>query len=336
MSSADYPVFENVTLPADAIAYALAKNTQGAAHDWRRTYPILAQLDALKMARSAMIFPNDCPNSGRNAHVLQRINLPIDTGIAVLRAAAAGVPDAIDDLATLNPAQWFCLTPVHWRAARDHVNLMAIAHNDISLNEAHTLLSDIAPWLAELGWTIHIVAPSTWFVRTEAPFDYHATSLELAQSDALENFLPHGKDLKRWQTLLTEIQMRWFENPTNRAREARRKLPINSLWLSDNSKAFAVLAEQSDAFAHLQQKIITLPDNMTNVHEHLTWLDQQLAAPFVQILTDKQTTVTFIGNTWQQELSISPVTLKTRFKRFKKPIKINPLTWLETPAFVFL
>lgn len=334
MNPTRHPIFENVTLPADAIAYALTKTISGEAHDWRRTYPILAQLDALKMARSATIFPKDCPNDGRDAHILQRIGMPLHTGVAILRAAALGVPDAVNDLATLNPAQWFCLAPVHWHAARDHVKLMALDPKDITMHETRELLTEISPWLSELGWTLHIVSPQTWFVRTEIPFDYHSQSIRSAQSDQLENFLPHGNDLKRWQTLLTEIQMRWFENPVNKAREAARKLPINSLWLSNNSKAFALLAQNAPMFNAFHQQIITPPaDILTNTHTHLTWLDQQLAAPFVQILTDKQSTVTFLGNAWQQELSISPVSLKTRLRRMKNPIKTRPLGWLETPAF---
>lgn len=80
----------------------------------------------------------------------------------------------------------------------------------------------ITPWLNELGWEVFV--PSAAYIRVESGFGLHAPSLALAQSDILEYFLPQGADLKRWQTLLTELQMLLHSHPVNTSRAQRGAL----------------------------------------------------------------------------------------------------------------
>ena len=137
-------VFEHITLDPDALAFAVAKNANvGAHYDWRTTYPVLAQLDKMNMRRTATIFADDCPNSAHDAYILEQISLPIDTGVSLMQAVSHHIPAAIKDLTDKTFAQWFSLSPVHWRAGRDHVNLVALNEGDINIEEAKVFIGFI-------------------------------------------------------------------------------------------------------------------------------------------------------------------------------------------------
>lgn len=331
-------VFEHITLDPDALAFAVAKNANiGAHYDWRTTYPVLAQLDKMNMRRTATIFPDDCPNNAHDAYVLEQIGLPIDTGVSLMQAVAHHIPAAIKDLADKTFAQWFSLSPVHWRAGRDHVNLVALSDGDISIEEAKVLLASIAPKLAELGWHIHVASANTWYIRTMDHFDYHAPSLQLAQSDQLESFLPHGRDLKRWQTLLTEIQMMWFEHPINQARAKRNQTAINSLWLYGGINARAMNSEKLLQFNALTT-LIRRPNQheINDIHAHLAWLNLQLSTVIDAIKDDGQAIMTFLGETWQQDVFITQPSWTENMKGKFSSSKKKPLQWLEQPTFDFL
>lgn len=53
-------------------------------------------------------------------------------------------------------------------------------------------------------------------------------------------YLPNGSDLKRWQKLLTELQMLLHAHPVNTARVQRGARPINSSWLDQIAPASAM------------------------------------------------------------------------------------------------
>ncbi|TDR31887.1 hypothetical protein [Hydromonas duriensis] len=338
MNSRHSTVFENITLPAKALSFALAKNLRtGASYNWHRTFPVLAQLDKMEMKRSAVIFPNDCPNSAHDAYVLGQIGLPLDMGIALFEAIHQDIPLAIKDLEDKSFAQWFCLSPVHWRAGRDHVNLMALTDDDITLDETKVLVNSIAPWLAKWGWHIHVASPSKWFVRTLEHFDYHAPSLKLAQSDQLENFLPRGRALSRWQTLLTEIQMLWFENPVNQARAKRQQVAINSLWLYGGVNTRVINADKALQFRAVSASIEKPSVNKVNdIHAHLAWLDQKMLPVLDAVKTHGKATFSLLGDTWQQDIEVTQPSWTNALKSKVSTQKKAPLLWLEQPKFDFI
>lgn len=174
--------------------------------------------------------------------------LPADLGLAPLLAARANITAAREDIACASTATWLRLTPVYWAAERDHVNLHHF-YGDTKesketnlptqdLNDWQTIFETIQPWLSELDWTMTPAdKEAVAYIRAPNGFDYHAPSLAYAQSDMLEVFLPQGRDLKCWQTLLTELQMLLHTHPVNQARVARGARPINSFWLDQNARA---------------------------------------------------------------------------------------------------
>lgn len=318
-------LLHQASMSADTLRRAL----QSTSSDWRTTYPILAALDVMSIKRSAQSLPDNCPHNAHDAYVLNAIGMPMDTGLAIAQAAVQGVISAIHDLQQRKHNPWFCLTPVHWQAGRDKVHLIALS--DIDAQEAKLLLETIAPWLSEWTWQVEMSAPNQWFIRANAPFDYIAPSLNIATHDQLEYFLPHGEQLKRWQTLLTEIQMAWFNHPVNQARQAAHQLPINSVWLDNTSSAIDWTPSKVEQWQTLQAQI----QNFSNrdIHTHLTELNAALAPTLTAINRSNTAKVTFLGDIWQQDIVFKKATLFERIRHKIYTHKPVALQWLITPQF---
>lgn len=327
-------VFHHATMPADTLRLALTINADATAYHWQTAFPVLAALDKMSMRRSATILPNDCPNNALDAYILARLGMPIDTGLAMLQAATLKIPQALEDVQHRNIQTWFKLSPVHWRAGRDKVHLLSFKPSDISIEESKQLLDSIAPWLIELDWRIHVTATQQWFVRSSHGFDYAAPDLDVAVSDQLEHFLPQGRDLKRWQTILTEIQMTWFNHPVNQKREAQRQLPINSVWL-DNASSAAKWSESLVAdWAARAKQIHTFSSNQT--HKHLEELNSAFEPVLQSIQDNGNCQITLLGDMWQQDVTISKPSMGERLKGVFTSKKAQPLSWLQNPNFEFL
>jgi hypothetical protein len=327
-------VIYHATLPANALSYALKHTADGRPKDSLVDYPALAALDEAHISRSAIIFPNNCPNHARSVFAFSELNLPIDTGASLLDAATQGIPQAKTDIIDKHSARWFSLNPVHWRAERDHVNLISLSSAQISEDEMHALVESIAPWLAQWNWHIYVAKTNQWFIRTEAAFDYHAPDLTLAQSGQLESFLPHGLDLKRWQTLLTEIQMLWFKHPVNLLRQERGELPINSLWLHSTVHTSQITKETLSLWSPINHRIIQAPAGQeTDPHHHLIWLNKTLTPLALTYHQYGHATLTFLGDTWQQNFILTRPSLAERLKQTFKRTRKRPLVWLEQPQF---
>lgn len=187
-------------------------------------------------------------HSAETCYQLVQNGLSADTGLAPWLAQQAGIASAQADMAQAQATTWLRLTPVYWAAERDHVNVHTFYGDIMSAQDEadwQAIYQTVAPWLAELGWTLHpIENQAVVYARAPDGFDYHAPSLDYAQSDMLEAFLPSGRDLKRWQKLLTELQMLLHTHPVNQARIARRVRPINSLWLDQGARAEQIPAER--------------------------------------------------------------------------------------------
>jgi hypothetical protein len=330
-------VIHHATLPANALAYVLTHTFDGTPKDSLADYPALAALDEAHISRNAIIFPDNCPNHARSVFIFSELNLPIDTGASLLEAATLGIPQAKADITEKIPARWFSLNPVHWRAERDHVNLIGLSSTQISEDEMRTLVESIAPWLAQWDWHIYVAKTNQWFIRTEAEFDYHAPDLVLAQSGQLESYLPHGSDLKRWQTLLTEIQMLWFNHPINQLRQERGELPINSLWLHSTVHTRQITENTLSLWSTILKSITEAPDGSDiEPHNHLMWLNKTLTPLALTYHQYGHATMTFLGDTWQQNLVLTKPALSERLKQLFKRTRKKPLVWLEQPQFDFL
>ncbi|MGB2818823.1 MAG: hypothetical protein WBC37_16545, partial [Burkholderiaceae bacterium] len=152
-------------------------------------------------------------------HVFQR-ELPLATAPYAHAALAGGVP---------TPAVVWHADPVHVELARDHLMVTPLTRPPTD-DEADALIDAANALTAEMDARVLRVA-DRWFLHAERPWDLRADPLSAAVGQPLPTALPTGADARRWNRLLTEIQMTWHMHPVNEAREARGEPTINSLWL---------------------------------------------------------------------------------------------------------
>ena len=262
---------------------------------------------------------------------LQQQGLPASLGLAPLLAAQAGIIQARDDIQAKNTATWMRLTPVYWAAARDHVNLHELSGDSMDVADWTQIAQTITPWLNELGWEVFVLE-SAAYIRVESGFDYHAPSLALAQSDILEYFLPQGADLKRWQTLLTELQMLLHSHPVNTSRAQRGAPPINSFWLDQTARA-EQLAPELLAHTALFKANVQAVDYDVSLAE----LEQLLKPVAEQLRAGKSATLRILSDqpcaiVHQFEFTSATLWQKIKFKWSRHTHSVNPWAWL-TPAF---
>lgn len=304
----------------------------------RQQYAFLRTLQQANGQQYTQILSEQPIHTADVCYALAQRGLSADLGLAPWLAAHAGVTAAQDDIAQTSATTWLRLTPVHWAAARDHVNVHRIYGDMMAAQDAadwHAIWRDLAPWLDELGWDLFVVeSEATVYARAPQGFDYHAPSLDYAQSDILEAFLPHGNDLKRWQKLLTELQMLLHAHPVNATRAQRGARPINSLWLDQLAPASAMPHDACNSAPPEQGCIpmLTFAHSLTDIAAQL----QPLAA---QIQQGQSATLTVLTDTLNESpmavthhFTFTPPTLwqKIRANLGKQPAaNTHPFGWLK-------
>lgn len=160
-------------------------------------------------------------------------------------------------------ARWACVQPVHVQIAHDHLVLIDPENLALPDTEAETLLAHVRPVIASLGLTLVTPTPLRWYISDPADAvekgafvlgEVIGASPLRAAGRSIEIWLPHdaatGKRSRAWMKLQNEIQMAWHEHPVNEAREARRQLAANSVWLHGQGTLKPVRRPFSAVFSH--------------------------------------------------------------------------------------
>lgn len=127
----------------------------------------------------------------------------------------------------------YCLRadPVHAIADRDVLRILDPNELSITASEAQDLVVTLNNYFAQDGLQFVAPHPARWYLVLPADPQMRTHSLPHVIGASLHDYLPFGKNGKRWQGILNEAQMLLHEHPVNNAREARGSLPINSVWL---------------------------------------------------------------------------------------------------------
>lgn len=139
--------------------------------------------------------------------------------------------------------------PVHLHVAFDHLVLAPVTRLGIEAAEAEALAARANALLADDGLRLSVATADAW--RLEA-LDVPAGHAELAALAALrvrsarmaagrnvDAYQPSGSAARRWRQLSNLVQMAWFDDPVNVAREAAGRLAVNGLWLEGRAGAVA-------------------------------------------------------------------------------------------------
>ena len=145
---------------------------------------------------------------------------------ALPTAALSLLGDGLDPAA----GYWLRLEPVHLRADRTRLLLVALPPNDIAPAEADALRTALAPHLAREGYELHRGTLERWYVRAPRRLDLHTQAPQACVGALDERHLPSGTDGASLRRLVTEAQMLLHALPVNEAREANGKLAVNGVW----------------------------------------------------------------------------------------------------------
>ena len=135
------------------------------------------------------------------------------------------------DGVTPGDATWMRADPVHLHIERDHIQLFDHHAFKLTQAEADALVASLNQHFAQDG--LSFIAPSAkrWYCRIDASEAPLTTPLWRVVGRSVFDFMPVSKGKIEWKSIANEIQMLLFEHPVNLAREVRRELPVNGVWL---------------------------------------------------------------------------------------------------------
>ena len=147
-------------------------------------------------------------------------------GAAALAALGAG----------LDPGKSYVLRadPVSLVAGRNDVALAARI-DDLDVDEAGAMIATLGAHFANDGLTFHAPRPDAWFIRQDVAPDLKTTPLASVRGP-IYPWLPAGGDAPRWRRWLSEMQMLLHAHPANALREARGRVPVTGIWISDGGR----------------------------------------------------------------------------------------------------
>lgn len=182
---------------------------------------------------------------------------------------------------------WLRADPVHLNLQRDQMILQADVQ--LSADEAAQLCANLNSYFSDAefpgagssgtGLRFFAPHPQRWYLQLDHAPDMVTRPVSQVAGRNVHAHLPQGPDALNWHGVFNEIQMLFFENAVNLAREARGDLPVNSVWLWGEGRAAGQLAQPFDqvygdshlasAFAHAAGILhAALPDEAHNWSGH--------------------------------------------------------------------
>jgi hypothetical protein len=167
----------------------------------------------------------------------------------LLERFPAGPCSVAPDRDGTTPGTWARVEPVQLLAALDHLELAAPVPVALDPPEAQALLEALDAHLQGTGFSLQGAAGDGWLCR--CPDDLECTTADPwnAVGRNLREWLPGGRDARRVQALLTELQMLLHDHPVNGRRAARGLPVVNSLWLWGVGRAQQPAAATSGTLA---------------------------------------------------------------------------------------
>ncbi|RQO57359.1 hypothetical protein DBR47_16190 [Paucibacter sp. KBW04] len=146
---------------------------------------------------------------------------PVPT--AAWLAAEAGLPSGAGQA-------WALLSPMHLAVGSDQVTAYAPELLELSEEESRAFFAALAElWPSDEGWQAHWLSPLQWLISHPSLAGLPSASLDRVVQRNVATWMPEARRLR---TLQNEAQMLLHRQPLNTAREARKALPLNSLWIS--------------------------------------------------------------------------------------------------------
>ncbi len=127
---------------------------------------------------------------------------------------------------------WLHFDPVHLKADRDELVLFDGQYLDIQAEEARELLEFCQTYFEDEQWILIQKTPYRWYLGLKSSPKITTSLLSEVTGKSIKRYLIKGKEEKKWQRILSEIQMLFFQAPINHQRERQNKTTINGVWIS--------------------------------------------------------------------------------------------------------
>ena len=146
-------------------------------------------------------------------------------------AGVGAVTAALDFDAPVEAVHWLRADPVHLRADATRVILFDAEAVGLADDESDALLAHLNAGLADDELQFERgSAPTRWYVRVSEPQPLALASPRALRGCTVEGSLDALRRSGALRRLMTEAQMLLYEAPTNLARTASGRAPINSVW----------------------------------------------------------------------------------------------------------
>jgi hypothetical protein len=175
----------------------------------------------------------------------------IARALGLARGLVPGVATAAMRGFGLDPdtGNWFIVNPSHIQIARTHLLMGDLRQLDLHDAEARALFDAARVEVEAAGHALAWGNADTWFLRADDWTELATASPDAAVGMNLTDFLPSGDQARAFRRLQNDVQVTWFTDPANGAREARGQVPINSFWPWGNASLATETAHQLVATA---------------------------------------------------------------------------------------
>lgn len=162
-----------------------------------------------------------------------------------------------------DPTSWLIVHPAHIEIARSHLALHDLRKLRLEEADARALFDSALPLFTELGHTLVYGDAQTWFLRAAGWSALETSSPDAVLGMNLGDAMPAGEQARDFRRLQNEVQMLWYDHPSNTARAARGLAPVNAIWPwgsggASNAQPFTVFGVPGWLQAAAQQ-VVTDP-----------------------------------------------------------------------------
>jgi hypothetical protein len=128
------------------------------------------------------------------------------------------------------PGRWFIINPTHIEIARSHLLMSDLRWLQLPDSEGRALFDSAAPYFEEAGYALRYGDANTWFMRADEWAEMDTATPDAAAGMSLTDWMPSGPRALAYRKLHNEVQVQWYTDPVNAAREARGQPAINAFW----------------------------------------------------------------------------------------------------------
>jgi hypothetical protein len=125
---------------------------------------------------------------------------------------------------------WFIVSPAHIQISSSHLMMGDTRQLGLREDEGRALFESARDSCEEAGYTLLYGSLDTWFLRADEWEGIQTSSPDAAVGMNLTDWMPAGPQARAFRKLQNEVQVSWYTDPVNAARESRGQPTVNSIW----------------------------------------------------------------------------------------------------------